>query len=388
MGFLKKKFLIITFCSLIFFGCAPSGIKVSNQNIKNYLGNTDSIGVTMFGKIPSRNFFVEKEISSNVKQLWKNSVNGGFDNTSITSLKNYIFVSDQSGRIYCFDLNSGKQIGLLRNKGNINVAPIINNFNIIFPINQLNKNLTKIIFYDFYDGKISEEITIEGKIINEAVCDSNELFFITEEGVIHSFSFWGRKNYNIETKSFVHSSPVLFNSNLIFGNDNGEILIVDYKLKKIVQHKISDKPLYNCSIKDSLFFIGSDDGNLYCFDLNTKKIKWKFDSGSTIKMFPTFDSTNLFFGNLRGEFFSLRIDDGLLNWKIKKSGIFNATPLVFMNLIIAPNLEKMIFFIDKNNGNTLNELNYKTRVKLSPFYYNNILIIGIDRGELIAYQIQ
>lgn len=388
MGFLKKIFLILTFYSLIFFNCAPSGIKLSNQKIKKYLGNNDSIGIPMFGKIPTRNFFIEKEISPDVKKLWENSVNGGFDNTSITSLKNYIFVSDQSGRIYCFDLNSGKQIGLLRNKGNINVAPIINNFKIIFPINQLNKNLTKIVFYDSYDSKISNEITIEGKIINEAVCDSNELFFITEEGIIYSFSFWGRKNYEIKTKSFVHSSPVLFNSNLIFGNDNGEILIVDYKLKKIVQYKITNQPLYNCSIKDNLFFIGSEDGNLYCFDLNTKKIKWKFNSGSTIKMFPAFDNTNLFLGNLRGEFFSLRIDDGLLNWKIKKSGIFNATPLIFMNLIIAPNLEKMIFFIDKNNGNILNELNYKSRVKLSPFYFKDVLIIGIDRGELIAYQIQ
>ncbi len=378
MGFLKKILLLITLFLIIFFGCAPSGIKTPQHNVKN--------SITMFGRIPTRNFYIDKEISSDVKLLWKNSVNGGFDNTSITVSDNYIFVSDQSGRIYCFDLNTGKQIGLLRNKGNINITPIINNFKIIFPIIQLNKNLTKIIFYDFYNSKVFKHVSVKGKIINEAVCDSNEIFFITDEGMIYSFSFLGKENYNIDTKTFVHSSPVLFNSNLIFGNDNGEILIVDYKMKKIDKYKITNKPLYNSSLLDNLFFIGSEDGNLYCFDLNNKKIKWKFDSGSIIKMFPSFDRMNLYFGNLRGDFYSLKVNDASLNWKIEKGGVFNATPLIFKNLIIAPNLEKKIFFIEKSNGNILNELNYERRVKLSPFYFNNILMIGIDRGELIAYE--
>jgi outer membrane protein assembly factor BamB len=85
----------------------------------------------------------------------------------------------------------------------------------------------------------------------------------------------------------------------------------------------------------------------------------------------------------------LKIDKktGEIIWKTETDGVFNASPIVAENIIIQPDMEKSLHFIDIENGSILRTMIYEGRVRLSPVYFKNTLFIGYDNGILAAYEI-
>jgi hypothetical protein len=145
MGFLMK-YLLSALISLSFlFGCSPSIIKIKPEA-------ADEI-YSMFGKTPERNFYTPQSIGDTLIKKWENDVNGGFSYTSVTVYGSYVFASDLSGRIFCFNNNNGKSVGKLRYKGAVFSAPVIEKKNIIFAVASENDNITNLISYNFILGK-------------------------------------------------------------------------------------------------------------------------------------------------------------------------------------------------------------------------------------------
>ena len=104
-------------------------------------------------------------------------------------------------------------------------------------------------------------------------------------------------------------------------------------------------------------------------------------------MTPAVDNSNVYIGNLAGKFYSIDKNTGQKKWQIKTDGLFNTTPLVTNNILIAPDFNKKILFIDKIKGIIQKTMQLNGRVKLSPVIYKNTLFIGYDRGKLEAYEI-
>ena len=46
-----------------------------------------------------------------------------------------------------------------------------------------------------------------------------------------------------------------------------------------------------------------------------------------------------------------------------------------------------MFLIDPTDGSLIKEWEFEERVKLHPLYFNEMLFIGIDRGELLTYKL-
>ena len=112
------------------------------------------------------------------------------------------------------------------------------------------------------------------------------------------------------------------------------------------------------------------------------------NSGARILMTPACDDENIYFGNLKGDFFSLNKQTGKPNWGKKLGSLFNTTPLITKNYIILPDQFEKVYFIDKNTGDIVKTYNFEGRLKLSPVIKNgNILFIGYDNGILEAYEI-
>ncbi|MEO8399188.1 MAG: PQQ-binding-like beta-propeller repeat protein [Ignavibacteriaceae bacterium] len=375
--------LIIIFSFLLLFaaGCSLSKIQ--------YEANEDLHYYSMFGEIPSRNFFTPQTLSDSIVKKWEADINGSFSNSSVSIYDNLVFVNDLSGRVYCFNINTGKQIGKLKSGDGVFTTPIINKFNVIYASAQRGKNESILQFYDFVKGKLINEITVEGRVISEIIKTEDAIIFNTEDGRVYKFNFFGSKEWGIETKVLTHSSPALKNNIKVFGNDNGEIVGVDALSGKIKFKEKISKPFFaSPSIINETIFIGNDDGKLYAIDLNTGKVKWNFNTGGRINMSAASDSNNIYIGNLKGELFSLNIKYHSLNWKQTFDGAFSAAPLVSNNLIIQPDLESKIHFINKDDGRILKSIQLDGRAKLSPVYFKDILFIGYDNGVLAAYEFE
>jgi outer membrane protein assembly factor BamB len=379
MGLLKVKILSVAVL-LIISGCARSVIKYSTKNDEN--------AYQMFGKVPSRNFYSPITVSDSLVLKWESESYGSFPNSSVSVYDDLVFVNDLAGRIFCFQIETGKKVGYLKySRGSVYSTPVPLRTKLIFPVALEKDNLTELIIYDYSQGKEIEDIELPGRVLTQMLVSDDDVLFTSEVGIAYRLSSSGKKLWETHTRVPTRSSPIIVNDLFIFGNDYGEIIALDSSSGDSVYVKIIGGNFFSgLSSSNNMIYVGNDNGIVYALDADSGKIIWQFDTGAKIKMEPAFDEQNLFIGNLNGKFFSIDKITGLENWHKNFVGILNTTPLITENRIILPNVLFKIQILDKKSGNEVKSIQLKGRAKLSPVIHNNLLFIGFDDGVLRAYE--
>jgi outer membrane protein assembly factor BamB len=379
MGLLRYK-IILLIIPILFSGCARSVIK--------YAAKLDENPYQMFGKNPSREFYIPTTISDSLILKWENEMYGSFLNSSVSVYSDLVFINDLSGRIFCYQFDTGKEIGKVKySSGSVYSTPIPYRNKIVFPVAIENENITELVYYDYNEGKELNNIELPGRVLTQMIADSNDIYFTTEIGSAYKLTSRGKKVWETHTRIPTRSSPALKDSLLIFGNDKGEILALDSETgDSVYAKKIGGAFFSGLTISDSLIYVGNNNGNLYALNVSNGEIIWQFDSGARILMNPAVDDKNVYVGNLEGMFYSINKTDGKQNWKINFTGLLDATPLITENIIILPDIIFAIHLIDKNDGRVIKSISLEGRAKLTPVIHNNTLFIGFDDGVIRAYE--
>ncbi len=379
MGFLRKSVYLILFTSLLLSGCLASKIQIDAK--------PDAETYAMFGKVPSRQFYVPETIGDSIKVKWTTDINGGIANSSAVIYGDYLFINDLSGWVTCLDLNTGKRAGQLKDKGAVYSSPVVENFNLIYPVTLNNENYSLLKYYNFRTGVMTAEIHIEGKSDTQILKDSAGVIFTIEEGKIYKYGFNGKKDWEYDAGSEIHSSPALSNGTVVFGSDSGDVIGINaVSGEEIFKKRIGGRFFSGTAVSSDTGFIGDENGHVFAFDIKTGKIYWTFNAGSKITGFPVFNNEQLFIGTLGGVLFCLKKSDGELNWKSDLGGVINATPLLFKNKIIVPDLDGKLVFVNTGSGKVDKEYSMEGHVKLSPVFFKNLLFIGYDNGVMAAYE--
>ena len=380
MGLLVYKIFSLAILLLV-AGCARSGIK--------YAAKSDENPYRMFGKEPARVFYFPQNVSDSLVLKWQSDVYGGFTNSSVSAYDDLVFVNDLAGRIFCFNIETGKSIGYLKySSGSVFSTPIPLRSKIIFPVALEKENLTELIIYDYNLGKELEDIELPGRVVTQMlVSDDDDVLFTTEVGIAYRFNSNGRKKWETHTRIPTRSSPVLTNDLFIFGNDKGEIIALDAATgDSVYARKIDGHFFSGLTVSENIIYAGNENGNVYALNANNGDLIWQFDTGFRIKMEAAVDEHNAYIGNLNGSFFSINKNTGELNWETKSESIFNVTPLVTSNIIILPNVLFSFLLLDKETGEIKKSIRLDGRAKLSPVIHRNTLFIGFDDGVLRAYE--
>lgn len=372
---------ILALIVLLFIsGCARSGIK--------YATKLDDNPYRMFGKEPSRVFYFSENISDSLVTKWESEAYGGFTNSSISAYEDLVFINDLAGRIFCYNIETGKRIGYLKySSGSVFSTPVPFRSKVIFPVALEKDNLTELIIYDYNIGKELEDIELPGRVLTQMLVVDDDILFTTEVGIAYRFDSNGRKKWETHTRTPTRSSPVLINNLFIFGNDKGEIIALDATNgDSVYVRKIDGHFFSGLTVSDQIIYAGNDNGKVYALNANNGDIIWEFDTGLRIKMEAAVDEQNVYIGNLNGSFFAINKKSGELNWKTKLVGILNVTPLVTSNMIILPNVLFSFHLLDKETGVVKKTIKLDGRAKLSPVIHRNTLFIGFDDGVIRAYE--
>jgi hypothetical protein len=141
MGLLKFK-ILYPIILLFIAGCARSVIK--------YASTLDEDPYQMFGKTPSREFYLPVEISDSLVLKWESDMYGSFPNSSVSIYNGLVFINDLAGRIFCYNFESGKQIGKLKySSGSVFSTPIPLRNKVIFPVAEEKENIYELVIYDY-----------------------------------------------------------------------------------------------------------------------------------------------------------------------------------------------------------------------------------------------
>lgn len=379
MGLLKKIVSIIIALFSI-YSCTQHLI-VKNMTV-------DNSGIFMYGKVPQRIFYENISICDSLQLKWIAETNGSQSNTSVVINDDFIFVSDLSGRIYGFDLTTGKLIGYEKYSGSISIAPVLYKLRIYFVVNLKSENYSTFVMQDISNGNKIREEKIEGSVNNELLKLENGIVVLSDRGELIKFNFAGLKEWSVDTKISTRSIPASDGKIILFGNQKGEVIIVSASDGKILfRKKICNGIESGFTIDGNVAYFSDVSGKIYSFDYIEKKVLWFFDTGAKIVVTPVFDSEKIFVGNLSSNLYSIDKKDGHLIWKYESKGVINSTPLLLKNILVQPDFNKKVYLINPSNGMVIKTIKFDTRVKLSPVYFNDMIFLGADRGQIYAYKI-
>ncbi|XP_055637129.1 beta-alanine-activating enzyme [Toxorhynchites rutilus septentrionalis] len=124
----------------------------------------------------------------------------------------------------------------------------------------------------------------------------------------------------------IDASPTVYRSEthnrqiIGVGSHSHQIIIIDHcnneVITKFVLPDRVESPISYIANGD-LGVVGCYDGNLYCFDIWTSEIRWKFDSGGMIKCKALIADSVIIFGNYATEYNLFGINhEGKLIWKM------------------------------------------------------------------------
>jgi outer membrane protein assembly factor BamB len=379
MGLLKYK-ILFAFLAIFLSGCARSVIKYSSA--------LDEDPYQMFGKIPSREFYLPIDISDSLVLKWESEVYGSFPNSSVSIYENLVFINDLAGRIFCYQIEDGKQVGKLKySSGAVYSTPIPFRSKVIFPVALEKENLTELVIYDYQDGKEIDNIEILGRVLSQMVTIEDDILFTTEIGAAFKFNSSGKKVWETHTRKPTRCSPALINDLFIFGNDAGEIIALDSNSGDSVFVKNIGGAFYSgLTISGNTVYAGNNNGFVYAINADDGEIIWKVYTGNRIIMNAAVDEQNLYIGNLAGIFFCFDKETGMQKWNNSFSGVLNVTPLITQNRIILPDLLFSVHILDKLTGEVTKSISLDGRAKLSPVIHKNTLFIGFDDGIIRAYE--
>jgi len=374
-----QNIITLFILSFFLFGCTTSFIKLEYK-----LTESD---ITQYGLSTDKNFFVDLPFRDSLKLKYTFSTHGSFRNNSFIAANQYLFVNDISGRVYCFDLENGKTKGLLIYKGSVLISPVLMKNVLVFVNSIRNTNLSEIIFYDLFNGRELHSVEIEGKVHTELLLLDDGVVVLTSTGKLIKFGFRGEYLFNKSLNSFSKSNLLLHNDKIIVCTAKGEICFFNSSSGNLIRKEnICSTLLNNGLIIDNNLFISDNEGKIFKLDLeNYKVIKTHKLKGEFLAP-PVADKKNIFFSNLNGEISCYYLEDFSHKWTRKVGDLIQAAPLLLNNLLIVPDLKRTLLFIDSSTGNEVRRIEFEKRVKLTPLFYNNLLFIGLDDGEIYVYE--
>jgi outer membrane protein assembly factor BamB len=243
----------------------------------------------------SNNFYDHLVYEGKFQDIFKKNIgdyiNNNNDSGSLLVAENFVFFSDEKGKIYKFDTNSQKIIWELKiyessyNNYPKNIALFLNE-DFLFAAD----NLGFIYSIDVQTGKTIWQQNYGIPFSSHLNFYKGVLYVVNQNSRLYAFNpLDGQKLWSFESLSGLikpsrASNISLHDNKLLFSNDIGDITAIDLNQQVITwtknilpQNSISNNLVFKISnilIDKKDVFVSSNSGDLFNFNLDTGEIKW------------------------------------------------------------------------------------------------------------------
>jgi len=161
-------------------------------------------------------------------------------------------------------------------------------------------------------SKLLRTMTLPGETESSTALSSGKLYiFLTDGKLVSADPFSGSVNILYDSGRPVwKSTPVVVN-NMVYVAAGRYFMGVSTS-GTLNLSKEMNGVLYSPSYSDGVFYIGSDDGNLYALTPDGDN-KWKFKTGDAVRTRPLVTNDSIYFGSHDKNLYSISLD-GNLKW--------------------------------------------------------------------------
>ena len=429
------KYFLIFFLSLIIFSCSSDkDKKVDLEIFKNQgekinvfeaniifdkeisskspllLNSPQSNKDWVYEHFSSNNLYEHLVYEGKFQDIFKKSIgdyiNKNNDNGSLLVSNEFVFFSDEKGKIYKFDIKNQRVIWELKiyesslNNYPKNIALYLNS-NILYAADNLgflysiDTETGKPIWQQNYGVPFSSNLNFYKSI----------LYVVNQNSRLYAFNpIDGEKIWSFESLSGLikpsrSSSISILNNNLLFTNDVGDVTVIDLNQQVIVwtknilsQNTISNNLIFKTSnllIDKKDVFISSNNGDLLNFNFDTGEIKWSQKLSSIQNHIST--DKYLFVLTENGFIIAFNKTNGTILWSLnltKFSRDSKTVPSYYGLLLASNNLYATssngdIYKISANDGTYISHKKINSDLSRAPIIVDNKIFILNRSSELI-----
>ena len=429
------KYFLIFFLSLIIFSCSSDkDKKVDLEVFKNQgekinvfeaniifdkeisskspllLNSPQSNKDWVYEHFSSNNLYEHLVYDGKFQDIFKKSIgdfiNKNNDSGSLLISNEFVFFSDEKGKIYKFDIKNQRVIWELKiyesslNNYPKNIALYLNS-NILYAADNLgflysiDTETGKPIWQQNYGVPFSSNLNFYKSI----------LYVVNQNSRLYAFNpIDGEKIWSFESLSGLikpsrSSSISILNNNLLFTNDVGDVTVIDLNQQVIVwtknilsQNTISNNLIFKTSnllIDKKDVFISSNNGDLLNFNFDTGEIKWSQKLSSIQNHIST--DKYLFVLTENGFIIAFNKTNGTILWSLnltKFSRDSKTVPSYYGLLLASNNLYATssngdIYKISANDGTYISHKKINSDLSRAPIIVDNKIFILNRSSELI-----
>ena len=429
------KYFLIFFLSLIIFSCSSDkDKKVDLEVFKNQgekinvfeaniifdkeisskspllLNSPQSNKDWVYEHFSSNNLYEHLVYEGKFQDIFKKSIgdyiNKNNDSGSLLVSNEFVFFSDEKGKIYKFDIKNQRVIWELKiyesslNNYPKNIALYLNS-NILYAADNLgflysiDTETGKPIWQQNYGVPFSSNLNFYKSI----------LYVVNQNSRLYAFNpIDGEKIWSFESLSGLikpsrSSSISILNNNLLFTNDVGDVTVIDLNQQVIVwtrnilsQNTISNNLIFKTSnllIDKKDVFISSNNGDLLNFNFDTGEIKWSQKLSSIQNHIST--DKYLFVLTENGFIIAFNKTNGTILWSLnltKFSRDSKTVPSYYGLLLASNNLYATssngdIYKISANDGTYISHKKINSDLSRAPIIVDNKIFILNRSSELI-----
>lgn len=228
-------------------------------------------------------------------------------------------------------------------------------------LTKLNSN-TKIIFAVHH--QLDKEIDNHKEVINLLTRFNNVFVLVGHGHANKGYNFDGLKGAMGRSSLRKGKSPG-YNLVELF-DDSISIRSIDFEM---------DKVWY----KNSLYKNEKADNNIV--DLRELKSSQIFNTKSTVVRTGVLIRNNLFFADLSGKIYSIKLN-GKINWEKYFPTSFFARPAVYKNKVVFCGADGNVYFLNRFNGQLLRKINLSSSIIATPVINKNNLIVFTNDGKI------
>ena len=283
--------------------------------------------------------------NENVKILWETSLSGGILHAPSAS-QQFLYIGDNSGRVYQLDQKTGKKNWEFKTGGPITDSP------------------------HYVDGKVYVG-SADGKVY--ALKATN-----------------GQKLWEFSTGGAVIASPVVKGDKVFVGSSDFNFYTLDANTGKLAWNFTTGNTIASSAAvgTDTVYF-GSWDNNLYAIDILTGQEKWRKQLGSQVYYAPAGSSPlylkgNVYISTPAGKVFAFDGETGEQLWEVSAaSGLSN--PTVLNGAIIYSTTSGSVYALDPETGENVWQNDTRvTGYRSSPMLQGGNIILNGHKGKIIS----
>lgn len=352
-------------------------------------------------------FFYDGKLEDIYKKNVGDYINVSNDNGSLLVFDNFIFISDETGVIYKFDLTTKKVIWEINVHNNSfknypqNISLFLND-DVLFAsdnlgfIYSIDVNSGKILWLQNYGIPFSSHLNFYKGILYVVNQNSRLYAFNASDGL----KIWSFEALSGVVKPSKSSNISIDNDKLIFSNDLGDITVIDLNKQTVLWsiNILSTNRIFNnfflkisnILIDKNQIFVSSNGGDLLNFNIENGQINW-FQKISSIQNHLISDKF-LFVLTEEGFIIAYNKLDGNLLWSFNLAKFSNAKPkqkihyyglVLASNKLIATSSDGFIYKISANNGEYILHKKINNDLSRAPIVADNKIFILNRSSELL-----